>query len=177
MHLRTPAALIALLWIVPLQAQEKREDSNTAQYKVELQIQDNADTAAKGTRRYTMMIDTNGKGTFRVGNRIPYVSGSYLPGQKEPAATQYQYVDVGVNIDTRLRDAGGGKVSLNSDIEISALVQKPAGATVSANPTISSLRMTLNTVMAPGEPVLVASVDDPITMRKFDVEATVTKVN
>jgi hypothetical protein len=147
-----------------------QEDKVPAQYKVEYHIQDSADRTPKGARRYMMIIDANSKGTFRVGNRIPYVAGQGPTG----SPTQYQYADVGVNIDTRLRELAG-KISLSTDLEISSLVQneKPAGA----NPTISSFRVGINTVVEPGKRAQVAAVDDPITMRKFDIDATVTKVN
>jgi hypothetical protein len=173
------SAVLALAFLLPasLPAQDKKDGVDTAQYKVEFHIQDSADTATKGVRRYSMLIDANSKGTFRVGNRVPYATGAFLPNQGGSASTQYQYADVGVNIETRLRDAGGGKIGLSADLEISAVVQKPATPAVGANPTISSLRIALNTVLAPGKRVSVASVDDPITMRSFDIEATVTKIN
>ena len=178
MRFKTVLAIVALLSTVRAHGQEKKEGADAAQYKVEFHIQDSADTTAKGARRYTMLIDANSKGTFRVGNRIPYATGTFQPGVGGPATTQYQYADVGVNIDTRLRDIGG-KIGLSSDLEISALVQneKPAGASVGANPTFSSFKIGINTVVAPGKRVQVASVDDPITMRRFDVDATITRVN
>ena len=168
MHSRLVIAIAALLYVDSADAQEKK-DSETVQYKVEFNIQDSSDTP-KGARRYSMLIDANSKGTFRVGNRVPYTTGT-------PTA-QYQYADVGVNIDTRLRDVGG-KVGLNADLELSAIVQndKTSGATVNPNPTISSFRITINAVVAPGKRTQVASVDDPITMRRFDVDTTITRAN
>ncbi len=178
MRLTTVLAIVALLSTVRADAQEKKDSTEPAQYKVEFHIQDSADTAAKGARRYAMLIDANSKGTFRVGNRIPYATGVFQPGMGGNATTQYQYADVGVNIDTRLRDIAG-KIGLSTDLEISALVnnERPAGATANGNPTISSFKISINTVVAPGKRVQVASVDDPITMRKFDVDATITRVN
>ena len=169
MRSRLVIAITALLYTGSADAQEKK-DSGAAQYKVEFHIQDSADTAAKGARRYSMLIDANSKGTFRVGNRVPYTTGT-------PTA-QYQYADVGVNIDTRLRDVDG-RVGLSADLELSAIVQndKTPGATVNPNPTISSFRVAINAVVTPGKRVQVASVDDPITMRRFDVDATITRTN
>ena len=43
-------------------------------------------------------------------------------------------------------------------------------------PTIAALRIEINDVLMLGKPTLVASIDDPVTMRKFDVEVTVTPV-
>ncbi|HYI94724.1 MAG TPA: hypothetical protein VEX68_14355 [Bryobacteraceae bacterium] len=168
MRSRLVLAIAALLSIGAADAQEKKE-GETSQYKVEFHIQDSADTA-KSARRYSMLIDANSKGTFRVGNRVPYTTGT-------PTA-QYQYADVGVNIDTRLREVGS-RVGLNADLELSGIVQsdKTVGATVNPNPTISSFRITINAVVAPGKRIQVASVDDPTTMRRFEVDATITRTN
>jgi hypothetical protein len=178
MRRTTVIAILAVLSTARAGAQEKKESTDPSQYKVEYHIQDSADTPAKGARRYAMLIDANSKGTFRVGNRVPYASGVSQPGPGGTATTQYQYADLGVNIDTRLRDMSG-KVFLSADMDLSDLVRndKPSGAAANANPTISSFRININTAVPLGKRVQVASVDDPITMRRFDVDATITKVN
>jgi hypothetical protein len=153
---------------LPAAAQENRE---TIVYRVEFNIRDGSDTAAKTGRRYTMLIDANGKGNFRAGNKVPYLASS-SPGQ----AAQYNYADIGVNIDARLRDMQG-KVSLAADLDVSTVLPRDkATPPAPPNPTIASVRIGVNTIMIPGKPSLVASIDDPVTMRRFDVEATVTKV-
>jgi hypothetical protein len=45
------------------------------------------------------------------------------------------------------------------------------------NPTISQLKINVNAIVNPGKPTIVASIDDPATMRKVDVELTVTRSN
>jgi len=174
------ANLLALT--LPVFSQEKKEPAESAVYKVEFIIHDGSDAIAKAGRRYIMLIETGGKGTFRAGNRVPYATGSFQPGPGAPGvsplvATQYQYVDTGVNIDCRLRNSSG-KVSLNADIDVSTIVQRDQrAATIPPNPTVASIRIGVNAVLNAGKPTLVASIDDPVTMRKFDVEAVVMRVN
>ena len=185
MPMRTVVTLIfatLLAPALPVFSQEKKDPTEPTVYKVEFIIHDGSDAAAKAGRRYTILIETGGKGTFRAGNRVPYATGSLQPGPSAPGvsplvATQYQYVDTGVNIDCRLRDSSG-KVSLNADIDVSTVVQRDQRAAANPpNPTVASIRIGVNAVLSAGKPTLVASIDDPVTMRKFDVEARVIKVN
>ena len=151
---------------------------DSAVYRVEFNIHDGSDAAAKIGRRYTMLIDANGRGTFRAGNKVPYATGSFQSGAGSPqVATQYNYAEIGVNIDARLKDLNG-KVSLSADLDLSTLVQPDKGAAMTPpTPTIAQLRVAISAALNPGTPTLVAAIDDPVTMRKFEVEATITKVN
>jgi hypothetical protein len=171
MRIAAPLIFASLLAsALPVGAQEKKESATPAVYRVEFNIRDGSEAAAKAGRRYAMLIEANGKGTFRVGNRVPIATGGAQVGQ-------YQYFDVGVNIECRLRESNG-KVDLNADIEVSNIVEHEKGAAaIPPNPTVSSIRLSVGTIVDLGKPALVASIDDPVTMRRFDVEATVTKVD
>lgn len=71
---------------------------------------------------------------LRIGTRIPYATGSFLPsmggvsggtggggGFGLLASTQFQYQDVGVNLDITPRLMANGEISLRASIEISSL--------------------------------------------------------
>ncbi len=69
---------------------------------------------------------------LRIGTRIPYATGSFLPslggttstaggGFGLLASTQFQYQDVGVNLDITPRLMANGEVNLHATIEISSL--------------------------------------------------------
>ena len=71
---------------------------------------------------------------LRIGSRIPYATGSFLPsmggltggagtggGIGLLASTQFQYQDVGVNLDLTPRLLANGEVNLHASIEISSL--------------------------------------------------------
>ncbi len=140
-------------------------------YKVEFNIRDGND-AAKAGRRYTMLIDNGTKGTFKLGSRVPVVTGTFQPGGN----TQFTYVDVGVNIECTVMDHSP-LVGLNASIDLSMIIPPEKGAPPAPSPTINQVRFNLNTDVPLGKPTAVTTVDDPVTMRKFEVEATVTKVN
>ncbi|MGH8403199.1 MAG: type II secretion system protein GspD, partial [Gammaproteobacteria bacterium] len=74
------------------------------------------------------------KATLRIGSRVPYATGSFLPsfggvtgggttgaGLGLLASTQFQYQDVGVNLDITPHLNGNGEVSLHAKIEISSV--------------------------------------------------------
>lgn len=181
----------AVAWIVagllvsalPGSSQEKKESDGAKIYKVEFNIRDGSDAAAKTGRRYTMLVETGSKGTFRAGDKVPYATGSFQPGiggvgVNPLVNTQYTYLDTGVSIECRLRE-WNEKVVLNADIDISTVVQHDKAVTNNPpNPTVASIRISgITAAVDPGKSALVASIEDPVTMRKFDVTATVTKVN
>jgi hypothetical protein len=170
------AALLAAA-ILPARAQEKT-NAPIAVYKVEYRIRDGSDAASKNGRRYTLLLDTSGRGTFKVGERVPVATGSFQPGAgvNPLVNTQFNYLDVGVNIDTNVKEQDG-KVGLFTSMDISTLVEhkQQAGSTVLSNPTVAQIRIVVSTQVAPGKPTLVASIDDPVTQHHFDVEAVVTK--
>jgi general secretion pathway protein D len=70
---------------------------------------------------------------LRIGSRIPYATGSFLPSLGATttggtsgsygllASTQFQYQDVGVNLDLTPRLLPNGEVNLHASIEISSL--------------------------------------------------------
>ncbi len=170
------AALIAAALVLPAHAQDK----NRAFYKVEFNIRDAAGGAPVANRRFVVFVDSEGRGTLRVGNRVPVAMGGSQPvqsGQGQPLYSQFQYLDTGINIDCRVREAGT-KASLSADIELSTLAppDKSAGTPV-PNPTLASVRTSTSSIVEPGKTVLLALIDDPVSQRKLNIEAIVTRID
>jgi general secretion pathway protein D len=66
------------------------------------------------------------KATLRIGDRVPTASGSFQPGVGTIGVsplvnTQFQFIDVGVNVDMTPRVHGGGEISLHVELEISTV--------------------------------------------------------
>ena len=142
-------------------------------YKVDFNIRDSGDAGGKTGRKYSLLVYSGNKGVFKIGNRVPVITGGTSGAN---ANTQFTYVDVGVNIDCSVQEASG-RMGLRGDIDLSTAIlpdkaQQPAPA-----PTISQIRLAIETSIPPGKPTVVASFDDPVTSRKFELEAVVTKVN
>jgi type II secretory pathway component GspD/PulD (secretin) len=176
--MRSTLVLSALLFVPFLPAH-----AQGTVYKVEYRIHDGNDPAAKAGRRYTILIDSTGRGTFRVGDRVPVATGSFQSGVGGAGVnplvnTQFNYLDIGVNIETKLGEKDG-KVELNSNLDLSTISEhKPQpGSPVMPAPTVAQMKIAVDALVSPGKPTLVASIDDPVTQRKVEVEAIVTKVD
>lgn len=163
MTTRARVLLVAAL-LAPLAAAQTRV--NPA-YKAEFNIRDTGDAAAKSGRKYVLMAAERVKSTFRIGNRVPMSTST------NAGSNQWTYFDLGVNIDCTLAEQDG-KILLHSDVDLSSpvLSDKNPGA----NPTISQIKLNIETSVTPGKPTVVASFDDPVTARKFEIEVTVTKL-
>lgn len=155
--------LAVVLIAAPLCAQQRDV------FKVDFTVRDSGDAGGKTGRKYSMMVYGQDKGIFKIGNRVPVpTSGSGMQN------SQFTYVDVGVNIDVMLQEAMG-KIGMRADLDLSTAIvndKMPGSA-----PTISQIKMAISTAVPPGKPTIVASFDDPVTSRKFDIEALINRVN
>ena len=141
--------------LIPLAAQE-----GFSGFKVDYTIKD----GGAQPRRYAVLIEKGGRGNFRVGTRQPYLSGP----------NSYNYADIGVNIDARLSEGGRG-LTLESNIEISSL-QTDKAADATKPPVIAQVRTNVTNQMPVGRTMVIATIDDPVTLKKFEIEAMLTPV-
>jgi hypothetical protein len=139
--------------------------NRSAIYKIDFTIRDTGDAGAKSGRKYSMLITEHQKSVFRVGNRVPTATST------QGLSSQFTYIDVGVNIDCVIEERDS-KVAIHADLDLSNAVNPNAAP----NPTISQIKLVIDTTLVPGKPSVVASFDDPVTSRKFEVEATATKM-
>jgi hypothetical protein len=146
------------------------QDSST--YKVDFTIRDTGDAGGKTGRKYSLLVNPGHKTTFKVGNRVPVTTAGTggLGGN-----VQFTYIDVGMNIECTVGE-NNSRLMLRGDVDISTAVMPEKGVNAAPAPTISQIRLSLDTAVAPGKPTTVASFDDPVTARKFDVDVTITKM-
>jgi len=159
------------------------QENPLAPYRVEFRIRDGSDAAAKSVRRYTMLIESTGHGSLKIGERVPVASGSFQSGAGGAGVnplvnTQFNYLDVGVNIEAKITRQDD-KVAIVATLDMSTLVEhkQQSGSAVLPNPTVAQVRIAVNSLVPVGKPTLVASIDDPVTQHRFDVEALVTKAD
>lgn len=140
-------------------------------YRVNFNIYELEDGKKINERNYALpvsAIDGNGRaGSIKVGTRVPVTS-------KEG---QFQYIDVGMNIDCDVTEQGD-KFILSSNIEISsfALPDQTADPRSGGNPILRQVREHFVSLIVPGKPTLVTSVDDTNSKKRLQVEATITRV-
>ena len=169
------AAAAALAALMPLHAQESH--ATTPLYKVEINFHDGNDTGTAADRRYSFLVTDSRKAVFKIGSRTPAVTG-VLPPQGNTAAptAQFTYLDVGVNIDCFVQ-AAGPHVTLRGSLDLSNISGDVSLLPGVRNPVVRQTKLDLDAVMDLGKPMQLASVDDPLTAHKLQVEATITRAN
>jgi len=185
------AATALGLWFVPGPAQaqetskpeESKENPGPAKvrpvqpYRLDFSFNEMADGKIVNTRHYSMNLTTGNSDEIKIGTRVPVPLGVTSSGSGAPQRdTQFQYIDVGTNIWAQLREHHGdddwllvvrGEVS-NLDVE--------AGDHTGAPPVVRQIKISGDTLLVVGKPIVIGSMDDPNSKRQFQLEVTVTKL-
>ena len=161
-------------------ASKPASQGTTASYRLEFILSELEDGKKVNARTYSMLAQAGGVlNKLRVGARVPVATAAFRSGDTSVSGmvnTQFQYMDVGMNIDCRIQEHEGYLV-LSTTIDSSNFTQPPAlSASVPNQPVMHQLRVDLNTTVSLGKPALVTSVDDPSSKRQFQVQVTATRV-
>lgn len=163
----------ALVLTGTLAAQQKDEAAKTLRaYRVDYVLVESQDGKRLNTRNYTMLFEEEERGNYspasiRVGTRVPLTTAN-KDGQPTTS-----YMDVGLNIDCRIKPRGNDRVSLESTIEVANLLSEDQMRTGGA-PIVRSNRSRIIAVVPLGKKTMVASYDDINSTRTTSVEVTVT---
>lgn len=149
----------------------------TNSYKLDYMISEMENGKRVNSRSYSLLLTdspSESSGKLHAGSRVPIATGSART-EKGVSSTNYQYIDVGVDIRARLglRD---DRLYLASDISTSG-----AASELSPSPDIPApvIRQTnvngVVTAVTLGKSMLLTSLDDAVSKRRYQVEVTVTK--
>lgn len=145
-------------------------------YKLNFTLEEVNDAGkVTNSRSYVATIVT-GPGAsqeIRTGSRIPIATGA------ENGSTQFQYVDVGVNVDIRQVKEVEGKLTFFIVAEVSSLAPHPEGISpaLNADPVIRQNRWSSDVTIPVGKPTIVYSADNLEDKGKMQVELTATRVD
>jgi hypothetical protein len=158
------AASVALA--LPLAAEEApaRTDRPHTSFRLDYQIYELEGGKRVNERSYTQFVNEGGSGNLRVGSRVPI-----------PAEGKIQYMDVGLQLNSRISEKELGDVVLEADVETSSFAL-PEQAEARSAPMVRTLFQKVSTRPALGRPTLLSSVDDVNSKRRTQVEVTVTRV-
>ena len=184
---KTVAVLLAAMtigfWFVPTPAlsQEGSKESNPGPakvqpvqpYRLDFSFNEVADGKVANTRHYSMNLTAGNSDEIKVGTRVPVSTGS---SPSLPAPAQYQYLDIGTNIWSQLREHGDELILVVKG-EISNLdVQTGEHSGAFLPPVVRQIKINGSTLLVVGKPIMIGSVDDPNSKRQFQLEVTVTKL-
>jgi len=131
-------------------------------YKIDLTVKESDNGKVLNTRSYSM--------SERVDNWCQLRSGSSIPMVFEMAKTQY--VDVGLNLDSRVQE-NGPNLAFDWRMELSSV---PPDAESKGIPVIRRVRSNGQSLLEVGKPTVLTSVDDLNSTHRFIFEVTATKM-
>jgi general secretion pathway protein D len=116
-----------------------------------------SDSDTKVIQRPEIRAIDSEKSSLKIGDRVPYATGSYQSGLGGSVNTQFQYLDVGVNIDITPYIHADRSVTLKMSLEISSVasVQNVGGF---SEPTIGQRRIEHEARLADGEVNLIGGI-------------------
>jgi len=174
-----------VLWcaLTPLYAQEENkatsEDNKPRAeptekpvhaYRIDFSIHELEDGKKINTRHYSMDLNSGSRSEINIGTRVPVVSES----SNKPEVSQFQYLDVGTNINCRLEERGD-QLALEVHADFSNLASASEQHSPQP-PIIRRINISGSTLADAGKPVVIAAVDDPNSNRTFQLEATATRL-
>ena len=163
----------------PVQAaSEASAPARSGTYKLVFTVTEMAKGRVTGRRSYTSLFSLDhSHGSIRAGVRVPVVSGSGSTNSN--MNTQFQYLDVGTNVDFHSpdelsRSSEPQQLPLSISIEVSSYVDSTIGTM--HKPLIRQDKWNSDFVLDLGKPTLLFSSDDPTADSTTQVELTVTRV-
>lgn len=116
-----------------------------------------SDAGTKVIQRPQIRVMDSDKASLKIGDRIPIATGSFQSGLTQGVNTQFQYIDVGVNIDITPYVHSANDVTLKITLEVSSVTgeQTVDGVT---EPTIGQRRIDHEVRLADGEVNLIGGI-------------------
>jgi hypothetical protein len=140
------------------------EQKPAVTYRIEFNVREIEGAKRLNSRDYMVVTQSRQHGRIRVGNKVPLV----MPNQN------FQYQDVGLNIDCTPREVADG-----IDLEISFVSTSfvmPEDSAAPSHAVLREQRSSVEPVVALGKPTLVTTMDDVTSNRRFEIEVTATKL-
>lgn len=130
------------------------------------------------SRSYMVIVRETDQGTIRAGGRVAVPTSSSNSGSTSPLVnTQYTYMELGVNIDTKaVTELPGGQMSLWITANISSIPTETAGVPQGPAPTIRSTQWSSSVVVPLKKPTLLFSSDDLSSKRQVQLELTASPI-
>lgn len=122
------------------------------------------------SRTYSIIVAANGEGRreqIRTGSRVPVITAD---GDRK----QFQYIDLGVDIDSSDVREKQGQLWLRVSAEVSS--RSPASSPDSGTPIIRRNRWESNVTVPVNKPVVIFSSDDVTSTRTMQLELKATPI-
>jgi hypothetical protein len=125
-----------------------------------------------GTQHYSLTVNAGEQGKIKLGSKVPIATESSNPASLAPAQIQYQ--DVGLTIYVRLKESAAG-VRVNSTVDQTG-VSEEQSTVGRGNPVIRQANLDCTSLLTPGKPMMLGSLDAPGSSRHLDIEVVLEVV-
>jgi len=142
-------------------------------YRVTYTITESDGGKRVGMQRFSMIVVSGGRTTLKQGSKVPVVTGSYTAGSSG-TQTQMTYLDVGMNFDASLDEFVDG-VRLRTKVEQSGIAEEKSGVGTQ-DPIVRQTVLEGTSILAPGKPLVLGSLDIPGSTRHLEVEVVLEAV-
>jgi len=143
-------------------------------YRLDLSFNEVSDGKIVNTRHYSMNLTAGNSDEIKIGTRVP-VAISPNSGKGSGDQPLFQYLDVGTSIWAQLREHGD-ELMLVVRAEVSNLDVDSGQASGVSAPVVRQIKISGDTLLVTGKPILIGSADDPNSKRQFQLEVTLTKL-
>ena len=134
-----------------------------------------------GSLPYTLLINADDKGpqaALRMGLRVPLEIGGGSGANK-----QFQYLDVGTNLDGRADKTEDGRFNLRLNVERSSIYTPAAadkaavgGEILPGQPIVQQFRSQVNLLLRDGQTIQATVATDPVAGHVLKVEVTLNVI-
>jgi type II secretory pathway component GspD/PulD (secretin) len=145
-------------------------------YRLTYTVTEMDGTQRVGTQHFSMILASGQQTSIKQGSKVPVATGSYSGGASANATvqTQFTYLDIGMNFDATLVTLGDG-VTLKSKVEQSSVAEQSSIAGVQ-EPVIRQTSLAGSSVLTPGKPLMLGSVDITGSTRRLDIEVVMEQL-
>jgi hypothetical protein len=145
-----------------LLAQDK---SPQAVYKLSFLVTEKDAARTISERRYSLCVVDQNRGKIHAGLRLPYM----------PSENHLNMAAIGVIIECKVRGAEPN-VNLDCSVESSSVAAKQPAAPAGYPPVLNTMQSNFSGVLPLGTPMVVTTLDDPITNHHLEFQVSVTKL-
>ncbi|MBB5058568.1 type II secretory pathway component GspD/PulD (secretin) [Granulicella aggregans] len=143
-------------------------------YRLTYTITEIDDGKRVGTQHYSMVCVSGQRTTMKQGSKIPVATGTVSENGSPSTQTQFTYLDIGLNFDATLDESVNG-VRLRSKAEQSSLGTDKIIAGIN-EPVVRQAVLEGTSILTPGKPLILGSLDIPDSSRRMDIEVVMDVV-
>jgi type II secretory pathway component GspD/PulD (secretin) len=143
-------------------------------YRLTYTITEVDDGKRAGTQHYSMVLVSGQQTVMKQGSKIPVATGTVTENGSRATQTQFTYLDVGLNFNATLDESVNG-VRLRSKAEQSSIGSRQSIAGIE-EPVVRQTVLEGTSILTPGKPLILGSLDIPDSTRRMDIEVVMDVV-